>query len=350
MKKYILPLVILLAIGLVTVRMLTKKNMTLSFSKGESFPKLSNSSSLKRDFQKVVINNPPENTLPEISATKLTIMAQKNEVENSCSAVLILNKNQNALNFLNEINDLNTDDLGSCTHYLKENFIGFNDKACLSDIENYRQTGQRGNVFKTCAKMIGLKSWLNYKKNLAAKPLQSMTKEELAEAYHGVLFDLSVAPERRLKIATRYAAELLKRTPEDKYAMNMLIRTSMIDNETGSGYSETFAWIKRASRKQPNEFALVNHIVQRLSYAGNNGLTEVKKILEVAPDLLAAQIVYAENKFNNPQDLINYYKANMTRFPQNSVKYNEIIAHIKKNENYFFRVVDLSLDTVPDYM
>lgn len=350
MKKYIVSSILLLTLAFAGVRTLTKNEVNFSLSKGISQSQKNNKVSLPTDIKKLDTIRSVANKVTDNTITIPTLSLQKEEVENSCGAVTSLSKNQSAIDFLNQINDLRSSTINSCSQYLKEKFISFNNEQCKADIETYRQTGQRGSIFKTCSKLIGLRSWMNFNSNLATKSMKQMTKEELAEAYHGVLFDLSIAPEIRLKKATRYAAELLKRNPEDKYAMNMLIRTSMIDNENGIGYSETFDWIKRASQKQPNDFALLNHMVQRLSYAGPKGLEEIKKVLKLVPDLLSAQIIFAENQFKTPRDLIAYYKLNKSRFPHNSDKYDEIINHIMKNENYFFAVVDLSLDTVPNYM
>ena len=172
----------------------------------------------------------------------------------------------------------------------------------------------------------------------------------MAGAYLGIWFDQSVPPASMMKMATKYASELLRRDPEDQYAINMLIRASMLDNENGNGYLETINWIRKAVKKDPSNINLLNHFVQRIAYTDGDTLESVHKIAEMIPELLVTQIILAENNFKNPDEKIKYYVNLAIKFPKNKDKYDQIINSINKKENYFFNVIDFSLDTVPEYL
>lgn len=273
------------------------------------------------------------------------------EVLVSCREISELSDRPTAEQYLLSLRDLSQAALKRCGNVITKYHYKFNLVDCLNSVEKMNQTNNHTDAHINCSSLLMLRSWNKYNKlNLNKKTAHAMTKEELADAYHAAYFDGRLKPEKRMETAYLFAVELLKRNPEDLPAINMLIRSSMIQNEKGNGYDDTLTWIKKAIRLDPRNEALVNHVMQRLAYDERYGIHSINKALELDPGYLTAQIIYAMYTFKTDAELLSYYEQQKKKYPHQLVQYNEIISHIKRNEDYFFRVVDFNLDTVPEYM
>lgn len=293
-----------------------------------------------------------ETTLTDSSDDKI----QQNQLDfqtllKQCSIMAEVTETPNTEEFLIRLSELPREQILICGKSITKYAYKFDMKKCLGSIEKMKQTGTRADAYKNCVSVIMHRAWNKYEQQkLFLKPIESMTKEELAYSYHALYFDGRLHPEKRMEKAYLHAVELLKRDPENLNTMNMLIRSSMIQNEKGNGYDETLKWIEKAISKDRQNEALINHFIQRLAYDTRYGLDSVNKALDLAPSYLTAQIMYALYTFKNNDEFIEYYKNLKRKFPNQASEYDRIINHIHNNEDYFFRIVDFNLDTVPDYM